>query len=67
MTYTPTTANRFRRESGTITQKLITEFGVIKTELDTYMVKTDPPATMKKVTNLYYDPATGELKFTAEA
>jgi hypothetical protein len=28
---------------------------------------TAPPTGKKKVTNLYYDPTTGELKFTAEA
>jgi len=52
---------------GSLLKKLATEFGLIETEISTYMVKTDPPASMKKITNLYYDPATGELKYTAEA
>ena len=73
MTYTATTVHRFTRENGSLAQKLVREFDLIDTELDTMnteidtLVPTVPPATMKKVTNLYYDPATGELKFTAEA
>ena len=30
------------------------------------VVPTAPPTNMKKLTNMYYDPATGELKYTAE-
>jgi hypothetical protein len=67
MTYTAITQPRLRNGGGSLAKKLATEFGLVATEISTYMVKTTPPALMKKVTNLYYDPATGELKFTAEA
>ena len=67
MTYTAKTVAQLRMMGGSLLKKLAAEFGLIQTELSTYMVKTDPPASMKKITNLYYDPATGELKYTAEA
>lgn len=49
-------AKTFREKKGTMAEKLAATF-----------VPTEPPTNMKKVTNLYYDPTTGELKFTAEA
>jgi hypothetical protein len=67
MSYTATTPQRLRNEGGSLAQKLATEFGLVATELSTYKVTTNPPALMKKITNLYYDPTSGELKFTAEA
>jgi len=65
MTYTPTEPGAFRKRKGTHTEKLYDEFGAIKTELDTYMVISNPPAGSKKVTNLYVNEAGETVVVTA--
>lgn len=68
MAYTPVTAKGFREKKGTLSEKLATEFTAIQSELDTSMLVSEPPSgSFKKITNMYYNPDTGELLYTAEA